>query len=458
MNALRRFLALVIVAGLLAACGGTPAATTTETEAPQTVTTPTAEIAASPATTEPTADSTETPADAAEPAAETATAGGTAAGGGESEAEMIAAMQETLDLYNAAYNEGDKEKLLAAIEPKKGPFQRVSVERFETAMESQFGGMYNFQDKISEIRDRGNGYYEATVLTQPRLSSNAEGQAIRKMVFKKVDDRWVLTEPTRAELGKKLKYETERFTIDYYAWDENIVEEVGRLMENAYTTVQTKLGKMPEGRMYATLLPTYESAGISSGNWLAYYAASSSAVPTPQRPDRIVLRSPQSIAFGAYDAKEGFGPFLQGIITHEFTHLVTNRAFGGNARLGGGFSWMSEGIADHVAGLASPGQIIAAFASDSLIPLQDKSGALEKQDLEHIYLLERDRSLGYAQAYELVDFIYTEKGGYEGWWKFVDAYDDRQRLEDAVQSEFGMTVEEFENAYHEFMKKKYNIS
>ncbi len=457
MNSLRRFLALVVVAGLLAACGGSPVATTTETQAPQTAATPAAETPTTPATTEPAAESTESPTDATTPA-ETATAGGTAAGGGESEAEMIAGMQETLDLYNAAYNEGDKEKLLAAIEPKKGPFQRVSVERFETAMESQFGGMYNLQDKISEIRDRGNGYYEATVLTQPRLSSNAEGQAIRKMVFKKVDDRWVLTEPTRAELGKKLKYETDRFTIDHYEWDQNIVEEMGRLMENAYATVQTKLGKMPEGRMYATLLPTYESAGVSGGNWLAYYSASASAVPTPQRPDRIVLRSPQSIGFGAYDAKEGFGPFFQGVITHEFTHLVTNRAFGGNARLGGGFSWMSEGIADHVAGLAGPGQIMAAFASDSLIPLQDKSGAIEKQDLEHIYLLETDRSLGYAQGYELVDFIYTEKGGYEGWWKFVDAYDDRQSLEDAVRSEFGMTVEEFEAAYMDFMKKKYNIS
>ena len=298
----------------------------------------------------------------------------------------------------------------------------------------------------------------ARVLAGRELSSNAEGQAIRKMVFKKVKDRWVLTEPTRAELGKKLKYETDRFTIDHYEWDQNIVEEIGRLMENAYATVQAKLGKMPEGRMYATLLPTDESAGIRSVNWIATYSPSVSAVPTPQRPDRIVLRSPQSIGFGAYNAQEGFGPYFQGVITHEFTHLVTNRVFGGMARLGGGFSWMSEGFADHVAGLMRPGEIIVAFASGSLIPLQDKSGALERQDLEHIYLLEKDRSLGYAQGSELVDFVYTEKGGYEGWWKFVDAYDDRQSLEDAVRSEFGMTVEEFENAYHEFMKNKYNIS
>jgi hypothetical protein len=161
------------------------------------------------------------------------------------------------------------------------------------------------------------------------------------------------------------------------------------------------------------------------------------------------------LSFGfvvAVDEEEGFVPELQDTMTHEFVHLVVNRAFVSNARMSW---WMSEGIAEHVSGNTRPGELITALQSGNLIPLVDTSDRVDKQDLQHGALLERNITLAYGQAYELVDLIYTERGGYDGWWKFVGVFDQTQNIEQTIKTEFGMTIEEFEAKYHDFIKQKY---
>jgi hypothetical protein len=360
-------------------------------------------------------------------------------------------MQKAVDNYNAAFTEGDQNKLLAAIDPKALSLKRSLLSQFDNAMKSQFAGQYVFEGEVVAVRDRGNGYYEGTIATP---GGSAGDRQIEKWAFKQIGDDWLLSEPSRSELGKKLTAKTEHFAIEYYAWDEEIIDEIGKVMETAYQTELDKLGKVPEGELHARIVPTYSSGSLTGGNTVAWYQSGTSAA----NPDMIVMRSPLSMGFiRSFSEKEGFSVDLQHDITHEFTHETVNRMFGGNARLGSGFSWMSEGIAEHVAGASYPDTIRGMIANNGLIPIQDKSGAIEKQDLEHMYLLKKDFVLAYAQAVELVDFIYTEKGGYDGWWKFVDAFAPHQSLEEAVSSQFGMTVDEFEQKYHEFMKNKYNV-
>ena len=450
MSHLRRWIAPLALAGVLVGCGSTPPVATIETAVPTTAaaeaTAPAATIAPTNApAAEPTTEPTLEPTTVAEPET-TETAGGT-----ESEDAIRASMQETVDNYDAAYNENNLSKLQAAIDPKNSTFKRSLEERFKSAMESQFAGMYNLNDKVGAIRDRGNGYWEATIETNFSLATGRAGRAVKKWVFKDVDGKWLMTEPRRAELGKKLKYETEHFTIDHYAWDDEVMPEIGQIMETAYATALKKLGKVPEGKMIASVTPTYETApGISSAGWVgAYYPGSGKAT----NPDRMVIRSPLSFGFVvAVDEAEGFVPELQGTMTHEFTHLVVNRAFVSNARMSW---WMSEGIAEHVSDNPRPGELITALQNGNIIPLVDTSDAIYKQDLQHGGLLESNITLAYGEAYEMVDFIYKEKGGYDGWWKFVGVYDKTQSIEETIKSEFNMTVEEFEAKYHDFLKQKY---
>ena len=96
-----------------------------------------------------------------------------------------------------------------------------------------------------------------------------------------------------------------------------------------------------------------------------------------------------------------------------------------------------------------------AIKNNTLIPIQDRSGAVEKQDLEHIEQLKQGPELAIQQAYELVDFIYQSKGGYEGWWQFAGAFAENQNIEATVREQFDLSLADFEAQYHAFMKKKY---
>jgi len=59
-------------------------------------------------------------------------------------------------------------------------------------------------------------------------------------------------------------------------------------------------------------------------------------------------------------------------------------------------------------------------------------------------MLTQGPELAIQQAYELVDFIYQSRGGYEGWWKFAGAFAETQDLKAAVQEQFNLSLAEFE--------------
>ncbi len=449
MFRLRNWTACLLVSLALAACGGAPAATLTSTPTSSSVA-PATSSTAKP--TAPTATATVQPATEATTSATTALAQTAPGTGSESDGEIKAAIQKTVDSYDAAYNEVDQAKLLAALDQKNLALRRALVERFQAAASGQSSGAFDLQEKIDSIKAHGKDYYLATILALAP-QGNGKGQSVRTMVFRKVDGKWLITEPKRSDLGKKLSSETEHFIVEYYEWDKDIVPQMDKVVEDAYTTVKQKLGKAPAEKVHAFIAPTNDLFG-SGAFTAAFYIAGPGG---DHNRDRLMMRSPQSLGFGAYDAQEGFQPEFEHTVTHEFTHLVVDRLFGGNARLAGGFGWMSEGIAEHVAGNFYPSTIINAIQTGTLLPIKDKSGAIEKDDLENFYLHPDKHFLGQAQGSELVDFIYIEKGGYDGWWHFVDIFAKSQNIEEAVKEDFGMSLDQFETKYHDFMKKKYHV-
>src|SRR5262249_19568226 len=133
MKRFDRVLVLLALAGVLAACGGTPAASVTPTVPPSEPTATTA--AAAPTEAAPTtAPTTEAPtteaATAAPPAESTPTAPAatttTAAGGADlSDADLKAALQKTVDIWSQAHTDADTKLLLSAMDPKALALRRT---------------------------------------------------------------------------------------------------------------------------------------------------------------------------------------------------------------------------------------------------------------------------------------------------------------------------------------------
>ena len=82
---------------------------------------------------------------------------------------------------------------------------------------------------------------------------------------------------------------------------------------------------------------------------------------------------------------------------------------------------------------------------------------MNKQDLEHLTLLEKssDVSLAYGFAYSLVAYINEKYGGMEGFWKVVEAYDKSQKFDLALQQAFGVTYEQFDQDWRAWLKENY---
>jgi hypothetical protein len=93
--------------------------------------------------------------------------------------------------------------------------------------------------------------------------------------------------------------------------------------------------------------------------------------------------------------------------------------------------------------------------SDRIIPIKDTSGVVNKQDLEHLTILEKDVSLSYGLAVSLVDYIVETHGGMDGWWKLVGAYDKSQNLDKALREAFGIGYDEFDQGWRAWLKQKY---
>jgi hypothetical protein len=406
---------------LLASCAGIPQATT-----PTTAPAPTSASAQAVPTSEP---ATTAPAASADPAP---TAGSTA-----SDEEILASIQQSLDFYIDAYNDNDANLLKQASDQTNAPFRRFLQTRFDSFQKSIQAGQVSSLKATKIVKKLDLGFVLAQV---------ESGGGVADWTFREVDGRWVMSEPTERQLGKREKVEDEHFVYYVYPWSSEINTQIMEMMETARSNVEQKLGKVPDTKPNVYIRPTFGAGGIENANVLAYYDGHS------RDGDRIVIYTPDSYVFGFYDPAAGWQEKLDRVLTHEYTHLANNRAFTPIARMS---DWMFEGLAEYVAGNTRAGEVSLAVRTDTIIPIKDTSGVVNKQDLEHLTILEKDVSLAYGLSASLVTYITETHGGIDGWWKLVGAFDKLQNLDKALQEAYGIGYDEFDQSWRAWLKQKY---
>ncbi len=355
------------------------------------------------------------------------------------EQAIIASIQETLDLYAKAYNDNDPSLLAQVVDPKNGPMKRYVQTRFENYQESIFGGQGGFEYTVTEVEPHESGFIIATI---ERSGLQA------KWTFREVNGRWLMSEPNEKQLGERQKVESEHFTFYMYPWTKDVNEKLMQQMDVAREQVLEKLGKVPDLKANVYIKPTFGVGAVTSPNTLAFYDRNSRAG------DRIVIAAPNSYVFPFYDASAGWEGDLQTTLTHEYTHLVNNRSFTPISRMS---DWMVEGLAEYVSDPTSARSrgVPAAVASDQIIPIMDTSGQVNKQDLEHLTILEQDVGLAYGFAFTLVEFINDKHGGMDGFWKLVQSYDQKQNLPAAIQEAYGISYEQFDQEWRAWLEENY---
>lgn len=346
-------------------------------------------------------------------------------------------IQAVLDIYAKAYNEHNPELLTQVTDQTNASFRRLVTDRFTTFQQSFLTNTISFSYTLQNITQRDFGFVQAHIIQH-------DGKAV-DWLFRQINNQWVLSEPTASQIGERKQLETEHFTFYAYPWADDINQKLTRIMEQAHNRVTTQLGKAPNRKPKVYLKPIFGVSPIQGANTTAFYSSSKHA-------EMILIHIPFSFSFPAYSPQEGWEAELESILTHEYTHLVNDKCFVPLARES---DWMVEGLAQYIADRSKEGIVREAVRSDTIIPIIDTSDKVDKQDLEHLRILEKDTELAYGLSYSLVAYINEEYGGMDGFWKLVRAYDETSSLDKALQQAFNIDYKKFDREWREWLKNRY---
>jgi hypothetical protein len=258
----------------------------------------------------------------------------------------------------------------------------------------------------------------------------------------------VLSEPTVEQIGKPVTTDTEHFVFTSYPWADDVNPTIIHLMDTARQNVEDVLGKVPEGKAKVEIVPIYGLYPFDSMNAVAYYSKGATVSD-----DRIVIYTPNSFVFSYYNALSGWDKELEQTLTHEYTHMAHARSFDNAGRLA---DWMSEGLAEYVAGAADDNSYWAcdAYESGTFIPIMDETKTVYKQDLMHMYGLDENFGLSYDFATSLVTYTVEKHGGLDGFWKLANAFDETSDFKKAVQETFGISYDEYNTQWQAWLRKQ----
>ncbi|MBI3162679.1 MAG: hypothetical protein HYZ23_09220 [Chloroflexi bacterium] len=353
--------------------------------------------------------------------------------------EIMAGIQESLDLYAQAYNENKPDLLEQVIDQENKPFRRIVRSRFDDYQISSFAGSGTFAYKLLSIHKRELGYVIAAFETAGGYRAD--------WPFRRVGERWVITEPTVDEVGAAIVTDTNHFSFTTYPWADDVNPQIMDMMQTARAEVEKVLGQAPKEKANVKIMPIYGLSPFNPMNAIALYNKNGAALE-----NTIEIYTPESFAYGFYDPALEWDGELQQTLTHEYTHMAHARVFDNAGRLA---DWMSEGLAEYVAGDdENLYWACNSMSTGTLIPILDESDAVAKQDLMHMYLLERDFALSYSFAHSLVTFTVENYGGLDGFWNLAHALDDTGDFKKALQQAFGIEYEEYNSQWQKWLGKQ----
>lgn len=353
------------------------------------------------------------------------------------EMEIKIGIQKALDDYNAGLEKNDKTRFMSSIDPNSGLLRESTFSDFDYLQTSGFPQTVRLGMKVAEIKVMSDDL----VLT--KITRDRDGW-IANWYFRKVDDRWVITEPTLKETGSPQTFEKGNYTFKTYPIAEDVNAEYIALMESARVHVQKDLGKAPESKVKISVFPAAAMSPYATGDLSGWYIS-----PNAEGTDDIYILAPTTYFFGFYDPKSGWEPDIETLLTHELARIAYVRSFGNP---GQGVDWFFEGLPEYVAGYDQMPYVKDAVQRDTIIPILDPSG--KKADLAHFANLQNG-PLAYGLAESLVAFIVEKYGGLDTFWALAKSYDETQDIKTAIQATLGTSYEDFDAAWRTWLKAEY---
>ncbi|MBI3971260.1 MAG: hypothetical protein HY332_08215 [Chloroflexi bacterium] len=387
------------------------------------------------------------PANAEQPVAEPAPDAAVEAPGPTPEAPaapdvaVIAGIQDVLNRRASALAALDRDAFMATIDQHNLTWRRIQGEVFSRAQAA--GRRSAERYTVTRVQPKQNGYYKAWIDVAPAGSTRVQNQAA--WVFRPTETGWLHSEILNEELGPRLYQETEHFRLMYFAWDEDVIDRIGTVAEQAHDAVTEKLGAIPSVRTTLSVNPTYGAhSGLRGHNTVAAYDWNVKNL--------ILIRSIESFGAGYTSPGEPTEQALVAPMTHEYTHLVSDQI----VPLVKMQAWMYEGLAEYVAGHWREGEVRAAFRAGRQMTLEKASDAIEwGADPARGYTAS-DVSLAYGEAAFAVGY-FVERFGLDTFFELARVFAESRKWNESFVQICGLEWPQFQEDWQAWVRRRLNI-
>jgi hypothetical protein len=336
--------------------------------------------------------------------------------------KVQAQIQLALDQYLDVMNRGDADALPKVVDQSNLTFRRVQSEFMKSPVYSWKGR--NPKGMVQKVQVVKEPYVKVW------LNESVRGDHV--WVFKWTEQGWMLSEPSEDELGALKNKETDRYTVRYYEWDESLVEDMVKSIDQAYVAAEQATGRKPQDKFLVRLAPTFEThAGRAGIGVAANYVPDSNF---------LAMRSPES--FGGTFAGIGASKSIPDI-QHELTHLLVREVTYPSSPL----SWLNEAMAYYFTNDLRASTVHAALAH--------KVYSLKELTLLNTTPDEQENRYIQAEATIVVQYIVERLGGRDKAWEWLIQETRIRSFDESLPKVFGMTTDQFEKGWQDFMKQKY---
>lgn len=334
--------------------------------------------------------------------------------------EIQALLQRQRDLMSRQ----DAAGFEATIDPERRALVRCAKESYDVATRQGVGAA----GQVGKIEPYLDTYVRAWV---QEGSSGA-----RRIFFRKLDGKWVQTEPKDDELGGEKKTTVEDIQIDYWGIDQDVIEALGKgTLAARKVVLDNVLSDNRRDPLAIRFYPTRSVSGIQGCTVVGFHLTN-------------VASDPYVRFFRYWFTGSGeVSPATITFITHEWLHWAQDQFSPGiTARLPW---WLVEGWPDYVGGSRPEGTIKFVLCQTTMPTykqLEDGADPNGPPELGAQY---------YAFANTMVEYLYTTYGGKDAYRKLLLGYKESAVSAVTMPKTIGVTPEQFYEGWKASAKKKY---
>ncbi|MDO8506862.1 MAG: hypothetical protein Q7S41_04545 [Candidatus Limnocylindria bacterium] len=342
-----------------------------------------------------------------------------------------------------AINEQTRGEIQALIQKQINSMANKDQTTFQTTIDQERRALVRCANESYDIATRQGvgaaaqvGKIELYLDTYVRAYVQEGSNGSRRTFFRKVDGKWVQTEPKDDELGGEKKTTVEDIQIDYWGIDQDVVDAIGKgALAAKKVVLDNLLSDTRRDALAIRFYPTRSVSGIQGCTVVGFHLTN-------------VASDPYVRFFRYWFTTTGeLSPATITFMSHEWLHWAQDQFSPGiTARLPW---WLVEGWPDYVGQTRSESTIkfvLCQTATPTLKQLEDGAAPDSPPELSPQY---------YAFANTMVEYLYATYGGKDAYRKLALAFKEDAVPANVFPKVLNITSTKFYDDWKAAAKKKY---